>query len=310
MVKSKLEIFEPIREYLLAAIDKCPPPDGLCYGRCSRENKKFLQKFYEQKNYRNNPNNLNHSDIPQEFTKRVLKVAQNLKLLDRSSTVGTLQGEVRTKATAFAVTAAELAGGVSKIINLEEMSQVGGVPFKTNKLVGSYSDDYLKGLTSEIKKVYNQFGGFIKTNKEVIGTIDDLNVLLHNNIQQQLVNSLEKRYYKNYLIGGASSDVQKVLKVLKEGNLDKGDLDLFNAFIMVMELKNSDHNNPWEYMGPVLSSGLPINSNNEYRLNLKRSKLGAVIFSNKDLLKSAPNSGFIMRSPLSVNNKLIKFDLI
>jgi hypothetical protein len=274
MVKSKLEIFEPIREYLLAAIDKCPPPDGLCYGKCSTDKREFLQKFYEQQNYRSNPHNLKHSDIPQEFVKRVLKVAENLKVLDRSATIGTLQGEVMGKVNSFAASASEFSGGVSKNINLEQMSQVGGVPFKTNKLVGSYSDDYLKGLTSEIKKVYNQFGGFIKTNKEVIGTIDDLNVLLHNNIQQQLINSLEKRYYKNYLTGGASSDVQKVLKVLRDGNLDKGDLDLFNAFIMVMELKDGDHaTQQWTSMGPVRSDGLSINPKNEYRLNLKRSKI-------------------------------------
>jgi hypothetical protein len=274
MVKSKLEIFDPIREYLLAAIDKCPPPDGLCDGKCSSDKKDFLKKFYEQKYYRSNPHNLKHSDIPQEFTKRVLKVADNLHKLDRSATAGTLQKDVMGKVNSYAVAASELSGGVSKNINLEQMSQVGGVPFKTNKLVGSYSDNYLKGLTSEIKKVYNQFGGFIKINKEVIGTIEDLNVLLHNNIQEQLINSLEKRYYKNYLTGGASDDVKKVLNVLKSGAIDNGDIELFNAFIMVMELENNDDTKfNWKPLATISSNRLlSINPKNGYRLNLKRSK--------------------------------------
>jgi len=211
--------------------------------------------------------------MPQEFTKRVLKFALNLRALDRSSTRGTLLSSVLTTAASFANTYNELKGGISEIIDLEQTTQVGGAPFLATKLVGSYKDNYLKELSSEIKKVYNQFGGFRKTNKEIIGTIDELNTLLHNDINQQIINSLEKRYYKNYLTGGASDDVQKVLRVVVKGNVEQTDLLLFNTFIMIMELEGGDHNKEWRWMGDVSQQGITLNPSNEYRLNLKRVNL-------------------------------------
>jgi hypothetical protein len=267
MVKSNLEIFDPIREYLLDAIKNCP--NGLT--GCSTSNS--LRKYYDQQYYRSNPDNLKYTDMPKEFTKRALQVAVNLSKLDRSSTPGTLLGSVLTTADSFAVKNKDLRGGIANIIDLEQTSQVGGAPFVATKLIGSYCDDYLKGLTSEIKKVYNQFGGFRKANKEIIGTIEELDVLLHNDIKQQLTNSLEKRYYKNYLIGGDSSDVKRVLKVLVDGQVDTGDIDLFNHFIMIMELPSSDVTDPtgnWRFIGPVQYQGFTLNPKHQYRLNLKR----------------------------------------
>lgn len=268
MVKSNLEIFDPIREYLLDAIKNCP--NGLT--GCSASNS--LRKYYDQQYYRSNPDNLKNTDMPKEFTKRALQVAVNLSKLDRSSTPGTLLGSVLSTVDSFAVKRKDLRGGIANIIDLEQTSQVGGAPFAATKLIGSYCDDYLKGLTSEIKKVYNQFGGFRKTNKEIIGTIEELDVLLHNDIKQQLINSLEKRYYKNYLTGGASSDVQKVLKVLLDGQVDSGDIDLFNHFIMIMELPSGDVTDPnqqWRFIGPVQYQGFTLNPKHQYRLNLKRA---------------------------------------
>jgi len=269
MVKSNLAIFDPIREYLKAAVDRCP--SGLT--TCSQDNAKFLRQFYEQQYYRSNPNNLKNTDIPREFTKRVLQLALNLSVLDRSSTQGTLLGSVLSTADSYASKFDDLQGGTHKIINLEQTTQVGGAPFVSTKLAGSYSDNYLKGLTSEIKKVYNQFGGFRKTNKEIIGNINELNVLLHNDIKQQLIHSLEKRYYKNYLTGGNSNDVKPVIKALSKGEVNPVDLLLFNTFIMVMELASgdvSDPNKEWRWMGDVPLQGLTLVTGNEYRLNLKR----------------------------------------
>ena len=266
MVKSKLEIFDPIREYLLDAIKNCP--NGLT--GCSTSNS--LRKYYDQQYYRSNPDHLKNTDMPKEFTKRALQVAVNLSKLDRSATKGTLLGQVLNTANSFATQG--FGGGLTNIIDLEQTSQVGGAPFAATKLVGSYCDDYLKGLTYEIKKVYNQFGGFRKTNKEIIGTIQELNVLLHNDIKQQLINSLEKRYYKNYLTGGDSSDVKKVLKVLVDGEADSGDIDLFNHFIMILELPTGDVRDPtkqWRDLGTIPYQDFTLNPKYEYRLNLKRA---------------------------------------
>jgi hypothetical protein len=271
MPKSNLEIFDPIREYLLAALDACP--NGLANRKCPTEKSDLLQKFYENQYY-NNQGNLKHDDIPKEFTKRVLKVADNLHKLDRNTTHGTLVGALLTKAKttvgAYASKGSDLSGGLSNILNIETKSMVGGAPFKATKLIGSYSDNFLKEITSDIKKVYNQFGGFTKTQKEVIGTHHDLNNLLLDDLLQQINNSLEKRYYKNYLTGGASADAAKVLKVLKSGNVDQKDLDIFNAFMMVMRLENGDHNGEWQAMGDVTRQGLILKANDEYRLNLKK----------------------------------------
>ncbi len=265
MPKSRLEIFDPVREYLLAALDACP--EGIY--SCTADKRDLLRKFYENQYYRNQ-GSLKNDDVPKEFTKRMLKLADNLHKIDRNTTKGTLGNATFNTATSFASTAAELNGGLSKILNIENRSMVGGAPFKATKLVGSYTDNYLKEFTSEIKKVYNQFGGFTKTQKEVIGTHHDLNNLLHDDLLQQLNNSLEKRYYKNYLTGGDSTDAAKVLKVLRSGNVDQRDLDLFNHFMMVMSLEGGDHNNKWESIGNIDQQGFMLKPKNEYRINLKK----------------------------------------
>ncbi len=265
MPKSRLEIFDPVREYLLAAVDACPV--GLT--SCPADKIVLLQKFYENQYYRNQ-GSLKNDDIPKEFTKRMLKLADNLHKIDRNTTKGTLGSVTLNTASSFASKAAELNGGLSKILNIENRSMVGGAPFKATKLVGSYTDNYLKEFTSEIKKVYNQFGGFTKTQKEVIGTHHDLNNLLHDDLLQQLNNSLEKRYYKNYLTGGDSADAAKVLKALRSGNVDQKDLNLFNHFMMVMSLEGGDHNKTWKPIGNVDQQGFTLNPNDEYRINLKK----------------------------------------
>jgi hypothetical protein len=297
MSKTKLTIFDPIREYLIAAIQKCPN-QGIdnCPGA------ETLKCFYEYDNYLDYDSSKNYQTIPAEFTKRVLFFALELNKLDRSATRGTLEASLVTKADNYAVeftSMNDFIGGASKIINLESTEQVGGAPFKSTKLVGSYSDEYLKGLTSEIKKTYNLFGGFKKTSKEIIGTIEELNILLHNDIKQQLSNSLNQRYYKNYLTGGAVLEVAKLLKELSTGNVDQNDLDIFNAFMMVMELKKTDKvtdgkgtvvklasiEDPASLWTPVLSISNSFRARKDvwYRINLKREGPSSI---SKDGLKT------------------------
>ena len=72
MSKNKLTIFDPIREYLIAAIQKCPDTNqGIdkCPGAES------LKSFYEYENYLNYDSSKNYQTIPAEFTKRVLSFA-------------------------------------------------------------------------------------------------------------------------------------------------------------------------------------------------------------------------------------------
>ena len=66
--------------------------------------------------------------------------------------------------------------------------------------------------------------------------------------------------------------------------------------------------------GYILTKNISIGLNSLSTLNLMIIffciKSGLVIPENKNLLKLHPKFGFIILSPLSVNNKLIKFDFI
>ena len=95
-----------------------------------------------------------------------------------------------------------MAGGgdydFSKIIKLTKDEPSGFVPYIVNNIEGSYTDEYLSEMNSKIKKQYNQFGGFKKVSKDVIGSLEDLDRLLRDDLAKQVNDSVFKRYYKTY----------------------------------------------------------------------------------------------------------------
>jgi len=86
----------------------------------------------------------------------------------------------------------------SKIIKLTKDEPSGYVPYIVNSIAGSYTDEYLSEMNSKIKKQYNQFGGFKKVSKDVIGSLEDLDRLLRDDLARQVNDSVFKRYYKSY----------------------------------------------------------------------------------------------------------------
>jgi hypothetical protein len=86
----------------------------------------------------------------------------------------------------------------SKIIKLSKNEPEGFVPYLVNNIAGTYTDEYLDEMNSKIKKHFNQFGGFKKTTKDVIGSLEDLDRLLRDDLATQVNNAVYKRYYKSY----------------------------------------------------------------------------------------------------------------
>jgi hypothetical protein len=86
----------------------------------------------------------------------------------------------------------------SKIIKLSKNEPEGFVPYLVNNIAGSYTDEYLDKMNSKIKKHFNQFGGFKKATKDVIGSLEDLDRLLRDDMATQVNDAVFKRYYKSY----------------------------------------------------------------------------------------------------------------
>lgn len=156
--------------------------------------------------------------------------------------------------------AAAMAGGgdfdFSKIIKLSKDEPSGFVPYMVNSIAGSYSDEYLSEMNSKIKKVYNQFGGFKKTSKDVIGSLEDLDRLLRDDLSQQVNDSVFKRYYKTYPVtyqtGGAYGDqgkaVQDAWEMYKKGTPEEK--EVFNAigrFMFYADTTPATANAPVQY---------------------------------------------------------------
>lgn len=114
---------------------------------------------------------------------------------------GTLVNAAAADPTQAQVQAAMAGGGnfdLKKIIKLTKNEQEGYVPYDVNNIAGTYTDEYLEEMNLKIKKVYNQFGGFKKVSKEVIGSLEDLDRFLREDLLNQVNNSVFSKYYKSY----------------------------------------------------------------------------------------------------------------
>jgi hypothetical protein len=123
-------------------------------------------------------------------------------------------------------------GGLNKIITLSKKQQSGFVPYKVYQLAGSYTEDYLQKMNSKIRRYDNLFGGFKKVTKEITGSMEDLDTLLRTDLQEQIQNSLNKRYYKNYKTtnqtgGDGSLLVKKLWKAYVSA--PQADREVFNS---------------------------------------------------------------------------------
>ena len=160
---------------------------------------------------------------------------------------------------------------LNNIISLSKKEQSGFVPYEVYDLKGSYTDEYLNQMNSKIKKYYNLFGGFKKISEEVTGSITDLDNLLRNDLENQVINSLNKKYYKDYKVtsqtGGSGSRQVHTLWDAYWGANDE-DRQVFDC-IAFFRYRNKDTVNEWQDLRNT--STKPTNIDNcEIRVNLKK----------------------------------------
>jgi hypothetical protein len=169
-----------------------------------------------------------------------------------------------------------LGGGLhknlSEIIELSKKEQSGFVPYKVYNLNGSYSDEYLNKMNSKIKKHFNLFGGFKKVSKEVIGNLSDLDNLLRIDLQNQVMNSLNKKYYKSYNVtnqtGGSGSNQVHILwnAFINASDAERQVFDCIALFMYRVHDELSPNN--WR---EVDINNIPtLKKNMELRVNLKK----------------------------------------
>ena len=165
---------------------------------------------------------------------------------------------------------------LNNIISLSKKEQSGFVPYEVYDLKGSYTDEYLNQMNSKIKKYYNLFGGFKKVSEEVTGSITDLDNLLRNDLENQVMNSLNKKYYKDYKVtsqtgGSGSKQVEELWNAYwAASNEDKQIFDCI-AFFRYRTIPNSINPN-WDTWKDLNNdSTKPTNVKDcEIRVNLKK----------------------------------------
>jgi len=167
----------------------------------------------------------------------------------------------------------EVGGGLhknlSEIIELSKKEQSGFVPYKVYNLKGSYSDQYLNKMNSKIKKHFNLFGGFKKVSKEVVGNLSDLDNLLRLDLQNQVMNSVNKKYYKSYNVtnqtgGGGSKQVHTLWQAFV--NASESERQVFDCIAIFMYRDTVD--GTWREVD--INNVPSLKRDSELRVNLKK----------------------------------------
>ena len=165
---------------------------------------------------------------------------------------------------------------LNNIISLSKKEQSGFVPYEVYDLKGSYTDEYLNQMNSKIKKYYNLFGGFKKISEEVTGSITDLDNLLRNDLENQVINSLNKKYYKDYKVtsqtGGSGSRQVHTLWDAYWGANDE-DRQVFDC-IAFFRYRPKDTTAVWQDLRNTSTKPTDID-NCEIRVNLNKLKTSA-----------------------------------
>lgn len=169
-------------------------------------------------------------------------------------------------------------GSLQNIITLEKKDESGFVPYKVYQLAGSYTEEYLKEMNSKINMYDNLFGGFKKVTKEVTGSLDDLDNLLRADLENQVISSINKRYYKSYTTNQTGGSGSKQVKELWEAysNATSEERAVFDSFAMFLyrkvpttTAKGTTVTETSPFM-PIKSGNLPELENCEIRVNLNR----------------------------------------
>ena len=245
---------------------KCSSGAGnVTYDNCvakGEAEKALVEAFLDCSSYKKSPTSRRYGGLPPAFVKAIVHDLKTLKSLDplydatdraynRVPLDGALRAIVWTDdghqekeveqdqvSNAMGVGSGEaLGGGLNKIITLSKKQQSGFVPYKVYQLAGSYTEDYLQKMNSKIRRYDNLFGGFKKVTKEITGSMEDLDTLLRTDLQEQIQNSLNKRYYKNYKTtnqtgGSGSKLVKQFWEAYKKAH--QADRDVFNSLANFM----------------------------------------------------------------------------
>jgi hypothetical protein len=244
-----------------------------------------------------------HKTLPEQFIKAVFYDLRQFKMLDPNlnnkedtyyskpldnvlkaivwTNNSVSEAEVTATQVADAVDLGPLAfgGALQQIITLSKKEESGFVPYKVYQLAGSYTDEYLQEMNSKIKKYDNLFGGFKKVTKEIIGSVEDLDTLLRTDLENQVVSSINKRYYKTYLTNQTGGSGSKQVRELWEAyvNASPEDRMVFESFANFMYRKVGSGT----VKGSTLTAGTPFTlitagtmpadlKDCEVRVNLKR----------------------------------------
>ena len=215
----KPNLFDKMQPYLLA-ITKCAGTGLPTFKNIKGEDCASLVKMYvDSQNYQDTPSR-KKTVFPYQFLNAYMAVLRRLKFVDPARKTEKVEGKDLAAALkeivykdgvsattadadlASAVVAIQSGGGedLNKIIKLSKSEVSGFVPYHVNNITGSYTEDYLNSLNSRIRKIDSQFGGFKKVTREVIGSVEDLDRILRADLENQIDNSVFKRYYKTYPI--------------------------------------------------------------------------------------------------------------
>jgi hypothetical protein len=214
-------LFDKMQPYLMA-ITKCA---GAGSGSATFKNIKekdcatLVKMYLDMNNYTETPSR-KKGVFPYQLLNAYMAVLKRLKYVDPPRRTQDIKGldlaaalkEIVFKDGVAATMAAadegsaklviQSGGGedLNKIIKLSKSEVSGFVPYHVNNITGSYTEDYLNSLNSRIRKIDSQFGGFKKVTRDVIGSVEDLDRILRADLENQIDNSVFKRYYKTYSI--------------------------------------------------------------------------------------------------------------
>jgi hypothetical protein len=244
---SKLDMFNYLRGYLRAAVAQCPGDAGVenCPDPNNAYSQYYLQKFYP------NYGHLNPTGVAQQFITAVEAFAYNLSLVDKSSGAGnTLKNALSSKIYEFAQevdnnvtpqigTMAD-ADALANLINnsmhnmADKFNDIVQNLFDTGKIAKKDLDDY-KGF--DLK-------GQFTTNFDYKRTDPTISSMKTNNNNNGLLNLVKlgfdgqiNEFFKtNYtsLNTSSSKEATQVLTALKSGNVNEGDMELFQRFANVI----------------------------------------------------------------------------
>jgi hypothetical protein len=254
---SKLDMFNYLRGYLRAAVAQCPGDDA-GVENCSDPNNAYSQ-YYQRKFYPKY-GHLDSTGVAQEFITAVEAFAYNLSLFDKSSGAGnTLKNALLEAVSTIAPKVVDKISVVGPDLisgTLTEIQAANQTGININKeMISSFSEfEKVVDDLSSRGKISSEDVDLFKEKQNKVSfrnTIDYNNknaivsAMSKNNskdgmlelVKEGLTTAINKIFTDNYTNLNTSSSTQatQVLNALKSGNVNEGDMELFQKFANVID---------------------------------------------------------------------------